>query len=66
MMITKLTLFGCAVLLSMQDQQTNTQPFPEAYAANVEMWWRQLPFIERIHAAADSGFEYIEFWPWLG
>ena len=42
------------------------QSFPVRYAANVEMWWRNLPFIERIHAAADAGFDVIEFWPWRG
>jgi hydroxypyruvate isomerase len=41
-------------------------PFPVRYAANVEMWWRKLPFIDRIHAAADAGFDAIEFWPWRG
>ena len=30
------------------------------------MWWRQLPFLDRIHAAADAGFKIIEFWPWRG
>jgi len=49
-------------------QQTNDRnnQYPELYAANVEMWWRTLPFIDRIHAAADAGFKYIEFWPWQG
>ena len=42
------------------------QSFPVRYAANVEMWWRNLPFIDRIHAAADAGFDAIEFWPWRG
>ena len=23
-----------------------------------------MPFIERIHAAADAGFDAVEFWPW--
>ena len=40
--------------------------FPVRYAANVEMWWRSLPFTERIIAAADAGFDAIEFWPWRG
>jgi len=42
------------------------ETFPENYAVNVEMWWRDLPFIDRIHAAADAGFKHIEFWPWQG
>ena len=40
--------------------------FPVRYAANVEMWWRSLPFIDRINAAANAGFDGIEFWPWRG
>ncbi|MBC8203741.1 MAG: TIM barrel protein [Planctomycetes bacterium] len=40
--------------------------FPVRYAVNVEMWWRNLPFVDRIHAAADAGFNAIEFWPWRG
>ena len=40
--------------------------FPVNYAANVEMWWRKLPFLDRINAAADAGFHAIEFWPWRG
>lgn len=34
------------------------------FAANVEMWWRELKFLDRIRAAADLGFPAIEFWPW--
>ena len=41
-------------------------PFPVRYASNVEMWWRNLAFLDRIHAAADAGFDAIEFWPWRG
>jgi hydroxypyruvate isomerase len=40
--------------------------FSENYAVNIEMWWWQLPFEDRIHAAADAGFNKIEFWPWQG
>ena len=43
-----------------------SKPFEENYAVNIEMWWRELPFIDRIHAAADAGFKHIEFWPWQG
>lgn len=38
--------------------------FEHPYAANVEMWWRTLPFLDRIQAAADVGFTHIEFWPY--
>jgi hydroxypyruvate isomerase len=36
------------------------------FAANVEMWWTNLPFLDRIRAAHALGFPAIEFWPWRG
>ncbi|MBT4028790.1 MAG: TIM barrel protein [Planctomycetes bacterium] len=30
------------------------------------MWFRSLPFADRIRAAADAGFTWVEFWPWRG
>ncbi len=32
------------------------------FAVNIEMWFRRLPFLERIRAAAELGFPAIEFW----
>ncbi len=32
------------------------------FAVNVEMWFRKLPFLDRIRASADLGFDAIEFW----
>jgi hydroxypyruvate isomerase len=34
------------------------------FAANLEMWWTRLPFLQRIEQAARLGFRAIEFWPW--
>ena len=34
------------------------------FAVNVEMWWKKLPFIERVKNAASLGFPAIEFWPY--
>jgi hydroxypyruvate isomerase len=34
------------------------------FAANLEMWWSSLPFLDRIRRAAWYGFPAIEFWPW--
>jgi hydroxypyruvate isomerase len=34
------------------------------YAVNVEMTWRNRPFLERIHMVKDAGFSHYEFWPW--
>jgi hydroxypyruvate isomerase len=36
------------------------------FAANCEMWWGKLPFLERIEKAHELGFPAIEFWPWRG
>jgi hydroxypyruvate isomerase len=36
------------------------------FAVNIEMWWRKLPFVERLKQAADFGFPAVEFWPWEG
>jgi hydroxypyruvate isomerase len=34
------------------------------FAVNVEMWFTELPWMERVRAAAALGFPAIEFWPW--
>ena len=34
------------------------------FAVNIEMWWRKLPFLERIKNTAALGFPAVEFWPW--
>lgn len=36
------------------------------FAVNVEMWWRDRPFLDRIRLAASLGFPAVEFWPWQG
>ncbi len=46
------------------NQPIQNNSFQEKFAVNIEMWWWKKPFVERIHAAADAGFEYIEFWPY--
>ena len=51
----------------VQDPEASSQPARTArtrFAANVEMWWGKLPFLDRIRAAAELGFPAIEFWPW--
>lgn len=32
------------------------------FTLNIEMWWRQLPLLERIDAAARAGFQTAEMW----
>ena len=34
------------------------------FAVNIEMWWKKLPFMERIKQAAAFGYPAYEFWPW--
>jgi hydroxypyruvate isomerase len=36
------------------------------FAVNIEMWWRKLPYLERIKQAAALGFPAVEIWPWQG
>jgi hydroxypyruvate isomerase len=36
------------------------------FAANVELWWRKLPFLDRIRKAAEFGFPAVEMWPYQG
>jgi len=51
---------------SDDDQKTIGQTPHTKFAVNVEMWWRKLPFLERIRRAAALGFPAVEFWPWKG
>lgn len=34
------------------------------FAVNIEMWWKKLPFLDRIRKTAAYGFPAVEFWPW--
>jgi hydroxypyruvate isomerase len=36
------------------------------FAVNCEMWFRKLPFLDRVRASAELGFPAIEFWPHTG
>jgi hydroxypyruvate isomerase len=36
------------------------------FAVNVEAWFPELEFLERIEAAAAFGYPAVEFWPWRG
>ena len=33
------------------------------YAVNVEMFWKNLPFLDRLKKVAEAGFTHYEFWP---
>ena len=36
------------------------------FAVNCEMWWRNLPFLDRLRKTAELGFPSVEFWPLSG
>lgn len=36
------------------------------FAVNVEMWWKNLPFVDRLRKTAELGFPAVEFWPLKG
>jgi hydroxypyruvate isomerase len=64
MYIPALTLFAAISMLTASTTQDTPNSFDQKYAANIEMWWWDKPFTDRIHAAADAGFTHIEFWPY--
>ena len=64
-------LAGAATLAVAGEQQTLTEEISSLgktphtkFAVNVEMWFRKLPFLDRIRQSAALGFPAVEFWPW--
>lgn len=47
-----------------EDPATLGQTSHSRFAANVEMWWTGMPFLERVQMAASFGYPAIEFWPY--
>lgn len=47
-----------------QDTATLGRTAHTRFAVNIEMWWRTLPFLQRLERAAALGFPAVEFWPW--
>lgn len=43
----------------------DTERAVSVFTLNIETWWRGQPLLERIDAAAKSGFSSVEMW-WLG
>ena len=69
------TLLGTGLALAAaprafaQDAAGGAPPLAGArtrFAANLELWWGKLPFLDRIRHAAELGFPAVEFWPWRG
>lgn len=65
-----LALPGISKALSGQADRTRVPRYGSTlrtrFAVNIEMWWRNLPFLERFDKAAELGFPAVEFWPWRG
>ena len=68
MTISRRTFIASGALLATSSSNTTfgfaNAGYPMRFAANIEMWWHKKPFLDRIHAAADAGFDAVEFWPW--
>ena len=65
-----LALAGASRSEALQAQEGGTPLYGRTpntrFAVNVEMWWRRLPFLDRLRAAAELGFPAVEFWPHRG
>ncbi|MDH3591340.1 MAG: TIM barrel protein, partial [Planctomycetota bacterium] len=56
--------FECFECAAQDQQDKKSLRQRTSFAVNIEMWFRKLPFLQRIEAAAKLGFPAIEFWPW--
>lgn len=45
------------------DKKVDVKAALAPYACNVDMWFRDKPFMERFALAAQCGFTTVEFWP---
>jgi hydroxypyruvate isomerase len=66
-MVTRRHFLGAAASASLA-QVSNLQQIGRAtqtkFAVNVEVWWKALPFLERLERATELGFPAIELWSW--
>src|SRR5437868_3910038 len=58
-----LTLASKSVVAADEDLKSIGKTPHTKFAVNIEMWWKKLPFLERIQKTADLGFPAVEFWP---
>jgi hydroxypyruvate isomerase len=49
-----------------QDLSTIGKTPHTKFAVNVEMWWTDFPFLERLRKTAELGFPAVEIWPHQG
>ena len=65
--LTGATLLNAPRAVGAADDNASLGKTPHTrFAVNVEMWWKKLPFLERIKSAAALGFPAVEFWPYEG
>lgn len=67
MRIDRRTFLGAAALAGAamgEDKKLPGKTPHTRFAVNVEMWWRKLPFLDRLRKAAELGFPAVEFWPY--
>ncbi|MCF2947041.1 TIM barrel protein [Paraglaciecola aquimarina] len=61
-------LSSCASTKVNKELSTNIMPLAErqkwlgSFSCNIEMWFKHLPFLDRINAAKKMGFNAVEFW----
>ncbi|HUY92811.1 MAG TPA: TIM barrel protein [Pirellulales bacterium] len=58
------SLSGMAAAAESQESASLGKTPHTKFAANIEMWWTKLDFLDRIRAAASFGYPAFEFWPW--
>jgi hydroxypyruvate isomerase len=60
------TLSAAETQAASADSSTLGKTPHTKFAVNVEMWFRKLPFLDRLRASAALGFPAVEFWPYEG
>lgn len=60
-----LPLAATAVAADSHEDRSQIGKTPHTrFAVNVEMWWTDLPLLDRLGKAAELGFPAVEFWPY--
>jgi hydroxypyruvate isomerase len=55
---------GSSSVLAVDDLKSIGKTPHTKFAVNIEMWWRKLPFLDRIRKTAELGFPAVELWPY--
>jgi hydroxypyruvate isomerase len=66
--MTRRSFLGASTTLAAFSRQGTTPAIGKTphtrFSVNVELWWHDLPLLERIERAAGLGYPAIEFWTW--